>query len=262
MSIGSALDYLPIWSLFWIFVGTLLLMIEVGYRVGRYRRQQNLQEMETAVGTIVGATLGMLGFILAFTFGLAAERFDARRQIVVEEANAIGTTYLRAGLLPDDSSIEKVRKLLDEYVDLRIKTVETGNVELSLKPVERVQDQLWEIAETVGRNNPNSVAVASFTESLNEMIDIHSRRILVALRNRLPVSLWTTLFWVTCFTMIGVGYHEGLCKSKRSPSSLVMIFSFCIVLKLIADLDRPQDGELRVSQEAIERLQEMIHGNS
>jgi hypothetical protein len=259
MLFGLVLDYLPMWSLIWVFAGLLMLMIEVGYRLGRYRRMRNSQELETPVGTIVAATLGMLGFILAFTFGLAASRFDARRQVVVEEANAIGTTFLRAGLLPDDPSKNAARKLLDEYVDLRIRTVETRNIELSLKPVERIQGELWQLGENLGRKYPNSIAVGLFLESLNETIDIHSKRILVSLRNRLPESLWSALFWVTCFTMLGVGYHEGLAKSKRSPSIWIMVLSFCVVLKLIADLDRPQDGDLRVSQEAMLSLQALIH---
>src|SRR5690348_10734501 len=100
MPVSGPLDHLPLWGLFGATVAVVLLSIEGGYRLGQSRRRRSEDEKEGPVGAIVGATLGLLGFILAFTFGLAASRFDARRQIVVEEANDIGTTYLRAGLLP------------------------------------------------------------------------------------------------------------------------------------------------------------------
>ena len=117
MPIFGPLDHIPLWVLFGGTVAIVLLLIEGGYRLGRYRRRHCEDEKEAPVGAIVAATLGLLGFVLAFTFGLAASRFDTRRQIVVEEANAIGTTYLCAGLLPDGRD-EKIRKLLGEYVNV------------------------------------------------------------------------------------------------------------------------------------------------
>src|SRR4051812_10427232 len=95
------LDALPLWALFAATIVVVLLSIEAGHRLGQFRRRHSEDEKEAPVGAIVGATLALLGFVLAFTFGVAASRFDARRQIVVEEANAVGTTFLRAGLLPD-----------------------------------------------------------------------------------------------------------------------------------------------------------------
>ncbi len=100
MPVSGPLDYLPVWGLFGATVVVVLLAIEGGHRLGQFRRRRSEEEKEAPVVGIVGATLGLLGFVLAFTFGLAASRFNDRRQIVVEEANAIGTTYLRAGLLP------------------------------------------------------------------------------------------------------------------------------------------------------------------
>src|ERR1700720_1526300 len=109
MPISGLMDYLPLWGLFAASVFVVGLSIECGHRLGHYRRRSSEEEKEAPVGAIVGATLGLLAFILAFTFGLAASRFDARRQIVVEEANAIGTTYLRAGLLAEDGRSVRIR---------------------------------------------------------------------------------------------------------------------------------------------------------
>ena len=100
MQNDGPLDALPLWGLFLVILLLVLLSVEGGYRLGKYRRSRSEQEKEAPVGAMVGATLGLLAFMLAFTFGLAAARFDTRRQVLLDEANAIGTTYLRAGMLP------------------------------------------------------------------------------------------------------------------------------------------------------------------
>ena len=98
---NGLLDGLPLWCFFAATLVLVLLSVECGHRVGKYRRSQPEQEKEAPLTTMVGATLGLLAFILAFTFGLAAARFDTRRQVLFDEANAIGTTYLRAAMLPE-----------------------------------------------------------------------------------------------------------------------------------------------------------------
>src|SRR4029450_9243014 len=117
MQSTSSLDALPLWGLLMAILLLVLLSIEGGYRLGQYRRRRSEEEKEAPVGAMGGATLGLLAFILAFTFGLAAARFDTRRQVLLDEANAIGTTYLRAGMLPDRR--DGIQALLREYVDTR-----------------------------------------------------------------------------------------------------------------------------------------------
>ena len=192
MLMSGPMDALPLWGLFGATVVIALLSIEAGYRIGEYRRRHSEEEKEGPVGAIVAATLGLLGFVLAFTFGLAASRFDARRQIVVEEANAIGTTYLRAGLLPDDRGV-KIRKLLREYTDARLEAVETGNIDKVLQRSDELHRELWKEAEAVGKQHPNSIVVGLFIQSLNDTIDIHAKRILVSLQSRVPGVFWGAL---------------------------------------------------------------------
>src|ERR1043166_2777816 len=126
MKTNLPLDALPLWGLFIVILLVVLLSVECGYRLGKYRRSRSEQEKEAPVGTMVGATLGLLAFILAFTFGLAAARFDARRQVLLDEANAIGTTYLRAGTLPERG--EQIRGLLRENVAARLEAMQSGNI--------------------------------------------------------------------------------------------------------------------------------------
>jgi hypothetical protein len=258
MSNSGLIDAFPLWGLFGATIVVVLLSIEGGYRLGQFRRRRSEDEKEAPVGAIVGATLALLGFILAFTFGLAASRFDAKRQIVVEEANAIGTTYLRAGLLPDGRAM-KIRKLLGEYVDSRLEVVQTGGIEQVLRRSDDLHRVLWKEAEAVGHQYPGSIVVGLFIQSLNETIDVHSKRVQVALQNRLPGILWATLYLITMLTMAGVGYHEGLSRSRRSIAIVVLVLTLSAIMTLVADLDRPQEGLLTVSQRAMTDLRKMMN---
>lgn len=245
----------------WLWTGgialTVIAAIEIGYRVGRYRGRMSTHEVEAPVGTMVGATLGLLAFILAFTFGLAANQFEARREMVVDEANAIGTAFLRAGMLPEAQSAQ-VRSLLREYIAIRLEVLKTRNIEQTLERSDQLHRQLWQCAETAGNLHKESIPVGLFIESLNELIDVHAKRVQVALRNRLPILLWGALLFLTLFAMAGVGYHEGLFKSVRSPAILILVVSFSVIIALIADLDRPQEGVMQVSQEAMLQLQSFV----
>lgn len=250
------LDALPLWALFLAILLLVLLSVEGGYRLGQYRRSRSDEEKEAPVGTMVGATLGLLAFLLAFTFGLAAERFDARRRVVLDEANAIGTTYLRAGMLPDRR--DAVRALLGDYVDTRLEAVLSGNVAEGIRKSEQLHEQLWAQATAVAESNPTSIIVGLFVQSLNEVIDLHAKRVAAGLRSRIPGMIWVTLFAVAILSFAAMGYHAGLSRTRRSVAELAVAFTFAAVIGLIADLDRPQEGLLKVSQQALIDLQQSM----
>jgi hypothetical protein len=206
---------------------------------------------------MVGATLGLLAFILAFTFGLAAARFDARRQVLLDEANAIGTTYLRAGMLPERA--EEIRGLLRDYVRARLDAIQSGNIAEGVRRSENIQHQLWTEAETVGGKNPNSILVGLFVQSLNETIDLHAKRVQAGLRSRIPGAIWLGLFAVAALSLATMGYHAGLSGTRRSLAIVAVAFTFSVVIELIADLDRPREGVLRVSQQALLDVQRSMN---
>jgi hypothetical protein len=260
MPTSGLLDFLPLWALFLVTLALTRLAVEAGYQLGQYRRRRSADEKEAPVGAMVGATLGVLGLILAFTFGLAASRFDARRQMVVEEANAIGTTYLRTGLLPEGNA-RNIRALLAMYVDERLDAVRTGDIERLLRRTDELQTSLWKEAEAVGQKHPNSIMVGLFIQSLNETIDVHAKRVLVGLQSRLPGILWATLYLIALLTMAGVGYQEGLSQSRRSLAIVVLVVTFTAVLTLVADLDRPREGLMTVSQQALIDLRNTMKNN-
>ena len=119
MATIQLLDSLPVVAIFVLFVIVSLLCYEGGFRVGRWWQERTPGEQEGPTGMIVGSILALLAFLLAVTMSMASDRFDTRRAIVLDEANSIGTTYLRAGYLPEPAS-SQIRELLREYVPLRI----------------------------------------------------------------------------------------------------------------------------------------------
>jgi hypothetical protein len=198
---------------------------------------------------MVGAMLGLLAFMLAFTFGMAASRFDTRKQLVLEEANAIGTTYLRTAMLPDKR--EEIRALLRSYVDNRLEAVRSDRVANEIVKSEEIQGQLWSAATAVALQHPDSIIVGLFVQSLNEVIDLHAKRVTASLRNRIPGTIWLALLTIATLSLAAMGYHSGLVGTVRSLAVIVVAVTFSAVIALIADLDRPQEGSLTVSQQAL-----------
>lgn len=250
MTAAGLLDRLPVWMLFVATSAVVFLSVEGGYRLGVFRRRRAETEKESSVGAMVGATLGLLAFMLAFTFGLAATRFDTRRQIVVEEANAIGTTYLRAAFLPEPERSES-RRLLHEYVDVRLRGVRAEQVQKAIAESTELHARLWAQAVAAAEKDSRSIPTGLFIQSLNEVIDLHAKRVMVGLRNRIPGTIWVALYFVAILAMVEIGYHEGLTSPRRSPAVLAVVLTFSATMYLIADLDRPQEGLLRVSQQAM-----------
>jgi hypothetical protein len=258
MQSHGALDALPLWGFFVAVLLLVLISVEGGYRLGQYRRRRSEQETEAPLGAMVGATLGLLAFMLAFTFGTAADRFDSRRQILLDEANAIGTAYLRAGMLPEQR--QEIRALLRDYVDTRLQAVQSNRIAEGIRRSEQLQDQLWAKAVILGERNPASIVVGLFVQSLNEVIDIHAKRVTAGVRNRIPGSIWLALLSVAVIALGAVGYHVGLAGTSRSLAQVAVALTFSVVIGLIADLDRPQEGTLTVSQQALVDLRQSMQG--
>jgi hypothetical protein len=250
------LDPFPLWTILPLTVVLAVLSVELGYRLARYRLQRDELEKESPLGGIVGATLGLLAFMLAFTFGLAGSRFEDRRQILLSEANAIGTTYLRAAMLSEPMRTES-QKLLREYVDVRLEGVQPGKLEQALARSEQLHNQLW--AQAVAATEKERSPITSiYVESLNEVIDLHATR-LMALRARVPAVIWIVLYLLGFLAMVLMGYQSGLAKSSRSLAAIALIFGFSLVLYLIADLDRPGQGTLKVSQQSMIDLRKSMN---
>ena len=157
MQITEMLDLLPLWSILPLTIAISLISVELGYRLASYRLRYSQEEKESPVGGMVGGTLGLLAFMLAFTFGLAGSRFEDRRQVLLSEANAIGTTYLRAAMLPDPMRTE-IQNLLREYADVRLEAVQPGKLEEAIVKSEDLHTRLWAQAVAVTEKDRSPIA--------------------------------------------------------------------------------------------------------
>lgn len=252
----GGLDFIPLELFIFVVTGIFLISLGAGYWVGKTQSLKSDQPKDSTLGTSVGAIFGLLAFMLAFTFGLAATRFETRRALAVEEANAVGTTYLRSGFL-DEPNKSEIQRLLKAYVDMRI-TVTHSNIEYILAKSEEIQDQLWAQAVIIAKQNPNSEMAALFIESLNELIELHAKRVIAALWSRIPLVVWIILGLVTILSMSDLGYQSGLSGKLSLLASLTLILAFTAVIYLIADLDRPSEGLLRVRQQTYLDLQKKM----
>ncbi len=254
----KSLDSLPIVGVFAVLTIVAALMAEGGYRFGRWWQKRTPDEKEGPTAMIVGSLLALMGFLLAITTGMASDRFDKRRELVLAEANSVGTTYLRAGYLPEPASSE-IRDLIREYVPLRIsKTDDLENVRVRMARSVELHAKLWCIAEELARTTPESDVLALFIDSLNETIDLHETRVTVGVYARVPETVILLLFLGSMVTLSMVGYNAGLSLRRSSLSAVVLILVLSSVITLVVDLDRSQGGFLTVNQQPLIDLQEQI----
>jgi hypothetical protein len=249
------LDSLAVGTVFVLFAVLAGFLYEAGFRLGRWWQDREPGEQEGPTGVLVGSILALLAFLLAVTMGMASDRFDTRRAIVLAEANAIGTTYLRAGYLPEPASSE-IRELLRQYLPHRIQL--TGaTVEADIRSSEEILGRLWTIAEGVAKTTDQGDLVSTFIESLNETIDLHESRV-TAKNARVPETVVLLLFFGSALSLGMVGYSAGLTRRRSVLSAAVLIVALGAVLMLVVDLDRPREGLIQVSQQPLIDLQRQI----
>lgn len=247
---------MPIWLLLPLTVAIVMLSLETGYQLGHRSRRKSEDEKESPVGAIAGSVLGLVAFMMAFTFGIVANRYDARKELVREESNSIGTTYLRTDFLPQPDR-EEAKALLKKYVEGRLEftsRIRTGEmkkdeIDAAMAEVSATHHRLWEMAVANARLDMNSDVAALYIDSLNGMIDLHALRVAVALQTRVPAGIWLVLGSITFFGMVSMGYQMGIAGSKRSLAQPILAVSFSLVIALIAMLDRPGGSYIQVSQQ-------------
>jgi hypothetical protein len=209
----------------------------------------------------VGSLLALMAFLLAITMGMASDRFDTRRGLVLEEANSIGTTYLRAGYLPEPAA-SRSQELLREYTPLRIPTGDMADVAAKISRSVEIQTELWSIAQDQARTTPDSVVLGLYIDSLNETIDLNETRITAGIYARVPETVLLLLIVGSALTLGMVGYSAGLTRRRSPLTAIVLIVVLGAVISLVVDLDRPQGGFLEVNQQPLIDLQQQIAPSS
>lgn len=250
---AEPLDAIPLWCFFLIVMVIGMLCLEVGYRIGKRRHARSPDEKDAPVAAMVASILGLLAFMLAFTFSMAASRFDARRQAVLQEANAIGTTWLRARLLPEPHRSE-ITDLLHRYTERRTQKIDATTITELIAESEKLHEQLWSQAVAAAEKDRGSIMTGLFLQSLNDTIDLHSTRVFAGLMSRIPLTIWLALFSLNVLGMGSLGYQAGLSATRRSPEMVILTLAFASVMYLNVDLDRAQEGLLHVNQQPMINL--------
>jgi Protein of unknown function (DUF4239) len=251
------MDATPISVVFALAVISVVVAIEVGYRLGHTAHRRSGDEKESPVSAISGTILGLLAFILAFTFAIVSDRYDARKGLVRDEANAIRTVYARSEFLPQPDRSE-AKALLKQYVGIRIAAVQARALDQMATVIadsDRIQRRLWDMAVVNARKDMNSDVAALYVEALNEMTNLHALRVAIGLQARIPTAIWVVLCALIALAMISVGYQTAIAASRRTWAMFILALSFSLVVTLIAELDRPQSRYVSVTQQPLADLQ-------
>lgn len=248
------------------FIATILLVfliiaVEVGYRLGLRNQPAVDEESKSHVNAFQASLLGVLALLLGFTFSLALQRFDSRSLAMVEEANAIGTTYLRAQLLPPTMEGE-VQRLLSSYLDVRVQesAVPLSNQaarQLLLAQASQYQNAIWHYALLAAEEDKSPVTSGLFIQSLNQLIDAFGSRN-AALDRHVPEVVLFLLFAVILVAGAIVGYAAGAAGHRPSWVAYLMLVLIVLIVFIIIDLDRPRRGLIEVDHRSLTSLQAAI----
>jgi len=244
-----------------VFGGLSVLLVLIAMLVGKWLGLHSARKgkmSDASISSAVAAILGLLAFLLAFTFNSTAERFIQRKALLLDEVNAISTTYLRADLLPQKQE-QQARALLAEYVAVRdMDPKDTSDFQQRLDRSKAIQDALWQIVAELNDQQYDPLRLGRFMESLNDVIDFNTSRIHVGTRYQIPGPIWGALALVTALAMFGIGYQLGVGRRGSLQMTLALAFSFSVVIMLIADLDRAAQGWLIVDQAPMSELNQEL----
>jgi hypothetical protein len=227
-------------------------------RIGTRLKRQNLeQEVREDFGVILAATLTLLGLIIGFSFSMATSRYDQRKNLEEAEANAIGTEYVRADLLPL-ADAAKVRALIRNYLDQRVLFYTTRD-EQSLREVDartaQLQSELWSAILAPAAAQPTPVvalAVAGMNDVLNSQGYTQA-----AWWNRIPVAAWGLMGSIAIFSNLLLGYGTRNARAGRGLH-LVLPLVVSVSFFLIADIDSPRRGVILVNPQNLLSLVESL----
>lgn len=250
------LDNVPVFVIFITIVVLILTSCLLGYRVGVHIRTRYEQSAVASQGPFIAGLLGMLGFVLAFSFSIAASLNQQRKINVVTEATAIGTAYLRADLLKPQQR-EEIKRLLREYVDIRLRGAkDDAFLPIALQRSVEIHNLIWKQAASAAKT-PN-INTSLMVQSINNVIDIHQKRVTDGLRARIPASIWVALLAISLISMAALGLQIGLMGSPMLMAIMPLSLAFAVLATLVVDLDRPQSGLIVVGQHAMEDLRDNL----
>lgn len=249
---------LPEWLMALSFLGAMALACEIGHRLGA--RSRASEKTKALVPTVAASILALLGLLLGFTMSMSVSRYDARRRFVLEEANAIRTSYLRAQALPSPEN-DEFQALMRQYAEVRLRTslaaLDAPKLQQGREEGARLQSELWSRAAALGRQDPHSQTAANFMVSLNAVFDLENSRWVTFVAHVPPGVIYVNALMGLVAALI-VGYDFGMTGHRHHLSEALLIISITMVMAVIVELDHPHSGVIRVSQQPLVDLQKRV----
>lgn len=247
------LDSAPLIMVFAAMVAMAMLAIESGFLLGKRNRENIGDEQVTPIATVVGAVLAMMAFVIAFTFGSANSRFDARKVALLDDVTAIQTAYLRANLIPEPHRTT-VRSLLRDYVQARAGIVYAYGQPDTLRLVQQratdLQELMWSHVETLAEQEGETRVNVLFVRALNDVFNLHTKRVVLGAYYRIPSAMWLALIVASGVAMFAVGFQFGIGGNRRiHTANMALAVTFALVMVLAFDLDRAGEGLVSVNQQ-------------
>ena len=245
-----------------LFLG-MMVCLDIGYRLGTPGETDHPDLTHEGIGTIEAAVFALLGLLLGFSFAGATSRLDARRDLIVKEANAVGTAYLRLDLLPAAEQ-PAMRKLFHDYLDARLgaykQLPDLNAANQDFARADQLQKEIWAHAVDAYNSTRSEAVERSVLPAINDMIDVTTSRT-VALHTHLPALIFALLITVALLS----GLLAGFAMAKRRTRSWLHMVLYAVVVSLtiyaVLDLDYPRSGIIRLTaaDNALNQLRDSIH---
>jgi hypothetical protein len=249
----NLLDNSPGWLIF--FTSTLLMLIGnyYGYKLGIWHLKRNPETADSSNGEIMGAIFGVLGFTLAFLFGMSLTRLEHKKEIVMSEASAVLAAYQNSQFLPEPYK-SRTGRMLTDYAKLRYQVAtnarEKGDIQALRAGIilsEKMQDSL--LSEGMAVKQVPDADASSFIQSVFTIIDLNMRRINNSTGDRIPRSLKVLMYVMALMGLAGMGYGSGLKGGRSLLPNIILVVVFAVIIGIIVDMDHPANSLFKVSQQ-------------
>jgi hypothetical protein len=265
--LNDILDAMFLWPTWPVVVGLFALMFacnEIGFRIADHYFRNEPEKSRSVSSALSNSILGLLALLLGFSFAMSSGRHDQRRRFVLDEANAIGTCHLRAGLLPEPHRTD-VKTTLQEYVDVRLELFEKGTEPAEMKrcraEMNRLLGQLWKSVEAVAAADRGIIVPSQIVPSANEVIDLSASQ-MWAIENHVPGPVVLLLFTSVLVSCLLVGYSSGQSGIRQWGHWLAFNTMFSLTTFVILDFDRSRRGLIQLNHTPLLELKQSFAQDS
>lgn len=257
---GDLFNGLNLWLLFCLGILVLFLASETGLYLGRRFQERMDQATRVHITTVEAALLGLLALLLGFAFVMAVGRYERRRDLLIEEANAIGTAYLRTELLQEPHD-QISAQLFREYLNARLDYYRAGENSEKLRDstsrAELILRRLWKEAIAAAKVNSDEVRTGYYIEALNGVIDDQAKRS-ANMEAHVPEIVFWLLYFVALLTLGLVGFCCSFGIGRHLVIRAILTLITVATIQVIVDLDRPRSGYIVISEKHLLDLREVM----